>query len=865
MKRSKLLITSALAILSCLSLGACDLSGLSNSSNDYSSYYNQSQTTQNVSVTGISLSDSSVTLDYSKDKTYVLNATVLPTNATNKAITFYSGDTRVVEVNSTGVVTVKGIGSAYVYAQSVENASIVSSCYFIITDSSTPVVNVTNISVNPSSKTVEVGESFNITATLYPSNATNQQVTWSTSNGNVAMVNNGYVTTKKAGTANIIATSVDGNKTASCYVTVNEATVSVTSVVLDKDYLNLSVGESYTLSATVLPTTASNKNVTWSSSKSTVASVTNGKVTAVSSGTATITVKTVDGNKTDTCTVEVKAQTVSVTSVSLNTSSLSLTVGQTSSLTATVYPTNATNKNVTWSSSNPSVATVSSSGLVTAKATGSATITVRTEDGNKTATCSVTVSSSTVSVTGVIISSTSLSLTVGQTSTLSATVLPTNATNKNVTWSSNNTSVATVSSSGLVTAKATGSATITVTTVDGNKTDQCNVTVTNSSSAGTSHTVLIYICGADLESGYASSNQGLATADIKEILSVSGQPDDVNIVIETGGANSWSSTYGINASYLQRHHVSNKKLVTDASLTYASMGLSSTLQSFIEYGISNFPADKYGLVLWNHGGGMYGVCYDEKKNNDSLLNSEVKTAVANAMSNLGMNGQKLEWIGYDACLMQVQDIAEFNSKYFNYMVASEESEAGYGWEYNTWVDDLYAKKSTPTMLQAICDGFISSNGGTSSSNNQTLSYLDLTKMSSYKTAWENMASALKSKLTSSNRSSFNNAIKNNVQHYADNDYDYFCLFDAKDFINSLASVSAFSSFRIDSSYTNAVINAFNDLIAYSSAQRGAGDSYGLCMYWPNSTSYSDVNTVYSTSQTNFTTWRTICVDFGYHY
>ena len=779
MKRSKLLITSALAILSCLSLGACDLSGLSNSSNDYSSYYNQSQTTQNVSVTGISLSDSSVTLDYSKDKTYVLNATVLPTNATNKAITFYSGDTRVVEVNSTGVVTVKGIGSAYVYAQSVENASIVSSCYFIITDSSTPVVNVTNISVNPSSKTVEVGESFNITATLYPSNATNQQVTWSTSNGNVAMVNNGYVTTKKAGTANIIATSVDGNKTASCYVTVNEATVSVTSVVLDKDYLNLSVGESYTLSATVLPTTASNKNVTWSSSKSTVASVTNGKVTAVSSGTATITVKTVDGNKTDTCTVEVKAQTVSVTSVSLNTSSLSLTVGQTSSLTATVYPTNATNKNVTWSSSNPSVATVSSSGLVTAKATGSATITV--------------------------------------------------------------------------------------TTVDGNKTDQCNVTVTNSSSAGTSHTVLIYICGADLESGYASSNQGLATADIKEILSVSGQPDDVNIVIETGGANSWSSTYGISASYLQRHHVSNKKLVTDASLTYASMGLSSTLQSFIEYGISNFPADKYGLVLWNHGGGMYGVCYDEKKNNDSLLNSEVKTAVANAMSNLGMNGQKLEWIGYDACLMQVQDIAEFNSKYFNYMVASEESEAGYGWEYNTWVDDLYAKKSTPTMLQAICDGFISSNGGTSSSNNQTLSYLDLTKMSSYKTAWENMASALKSKLTSSNRSSFNNAIKNNVQHYADNDYDYFCLFDAKDFINSLASVSAFSSFRIDSSYTNAVINAFNDLVAYSSAQRGAGDSYGLCMYWPNSTSYSDVNTVYSTSQTNFTTWRTICVDFGYHY
>ena len=295
------------------------------------------------------------------------------------------------------------------------------------------------------------------------------------------------------------------------------------------------------------------------------------------------------------------------------------------------------------------------------------------------------------------------------------------------------------------------------------------------------------------------------------------------------------------------------------------MGLTSTLQSFLEYGLNNYPADRTGLILWNHGGGMYGVCYDEKKSDDSLLNSEVKSAVSGALSNCGMSGQKLEWIGYDACLMQVQDVAEFNSQYFNYMVASEESEAGYGWDYDNWVDDLYAKKSTTTILKAIVDSFISDNGGAnSSSGDQTLSYLNLSYMSAYKTAWENMAIQLDSKLTSSNKSTFNTAIINNVKHYADDDYDYFCTFDAWDFVDKLANNSAFSSFRIDATYTTAVKNAHANLVAYNLAQKGAGVSKGLCMYWANSSQYSDVSTVYSTSQTNFTKWRQINVTYGTH-
>ena len=141
-----------------------------------------------------------------------------------------------------------------------------------------------------------------------------------------------------------------------------------------------------------------------------------------------------------------------------------------------VEPANATNKAVTWSSDNISVATVDANGLVTAVAEGSATITVTTEDGNKTATCEVTVTTATVPVTGVTLDPTSLTLNVNQTATLTATITPNDATNQNVTWTSDNPSVATVSG-GVVTAVAPGEATITATTQDGSFDATCTVTV----------------------------------------------------------------------------------------------------------------------------------------------------------------------------------------------------------------------------------------------------------------------------------------------------------------------------------------------------------------------------------------------------
>ena len=239
------------------------------------------------------------------------------------------------------------------------------------------------------------------------------------------------------------------------------------SISLNRTNLDLTVGDSTTLTATVSPTGTS---VTWSSSNTSVVTVSGGKVTAVGAGTATITAKA--GDKTATCAVTVSEKKVVVTGMTLSQSSLALKQGDTATLAATVNPSNATDKTVTWSSSNPSVATVSG-GRVTAVAEGTATITARA--GSVEATCLVTVSGKTISVTDVFLNQTSLSIKVGDSTTLYASVNPSNATDKTVTWSSSNPSVATVSE-GRVTAIAAGTATITA--AAGGKTASCVVTVT---------------------------------------------------------------------------------------------------------------------------------------------------------------------------------------------------------------------------------------------------------------------------------------------------------------------------------------------------------------------------------------------------
>lgn len=245
-------------------------------------------------------------------------------------------------------------------------------------------------------------------------------------------------------------------------------------VKLNESSVTLPIGGTVQLTATVTPEDAEDKEVTWSSSDESIATVSNeGLVTSISEGKAVITVKTADGGYTAECNVEVKVYHPE--SIKLNKSSVDIPLGGTTQLTATIAPDNAENKNVTWSSSDESVATISNDGLVTSIKEGTTIITVTTEDGGLKAECMVNVKI--FHAEKVTLDKTSVSLMESGTTQLVATVTPEEAENKNVTWSSSDESIATVSNDGVVTGVGKGTATITVTTEEGEHTATCTVTV----------------------------------------------------------------------------------------------------------------------------------------------------------------------------------------------------------------------------------------------------------------------------------------------------------------------------------------------------------------------------------------------------
>ena len=288
--------------------------------------------------------------------------------------------------------------------------------------------------LNRSSLNLFVGDSI----TLSPSGG-NGEITWDSSNPNIASVQNGEVTARAQGSTTITATC--GDEAVTCAVTVADYTLT-----LSAESLSLFVGDRTTVSFHGAP---SDVTVSWSSSNTQVAAVSNGSINAVGSGTTTITASFSYGgiSRSASCSV-----TVNEARVELSQSSLTMNIGDTKILSATV---SLSGQSVTWSSSNTDVATVSSSGKVTAVGNGMAAITASFKYGGATrsASCSVTVNKVQIEL-----SQSSLTMNIGDTETLSATVSP---SGQSVTWSRSNTNVATVSNSGTVSAVGSGTATIT--------------------------------------------------------------------------------------------------------------------------------------------------------------------------------------------------------------------------------------------------------------------------------------------------------------------------------------------------------------------------------------------------------------------
>ena len=353
---------------------------------------------------------------------------------------------------------------------------------------------------------------YDLKATIEPDNATNQNVTWISSDPETVTVDeNGHIEALKVGLATITVTTEDGNYSASCVVTVEqEYMIPVSGLTMEKESVTIRDGETEQLEAVIDPEDAANQNVVWTSSDDEIASVDeNGVVTGVKAGTVAITATTEDGNYSAVCTVTVE---MSVRGVRFDNKDIRLGTGEASTLIVTFVPENASNKNLSWISSNEEVATVDESGLVIAHSIGTADITATTEDGNYSAVCTVFVDR--VLADNVLLSKNNLELWIGRTAPLSATVLPENTTDKKVAWTSSNEEVVTADENGVVTAVGEGTATVTATSEDSQKSAVCIVTVKND-------IVETGACGDDLTWTVSGSGD-----DLKLTISGTGRMND---------------------------------------------------------------------------------------------------------------------------------------------------------------------------------------------------------------------------------------------------------------------------------------------------------------------------------------------------
>lgn len=311
----------------------------------------------------------------------LIKAEVLPENATDKSVTWSSENEEIAQVDSKGLVTARALGTTKVKVTTRDGG------HTAIVEVAVIATPVTGIKISSREAALKEEETLQLSAEVSPGDATNKKIIWSSRDESVAIVNQeGLVRAVRNGETEIWAVSDENHEyRAVCKITVG---IPVTGIILSETEKTLAAGREFTLRAAVLPENAGNKNLVWLSSNTSVASVDNGVVTAVSDGTATITARTASGSVSASCTVTVSTPP---TSIRLDAEDISLAVGDAAVLHATVLPENAANKKVAWNSSAEGIASVDTEGNIRALTEGNAVITARTEVGELTASCQVTV------------------------------------------------------------------------------------------------------------------------------------------------------------------------------------------------------------------------------------------------------------------------------------------------------------------------------------------------------------------------------------------------------------------------------------------------------------------------------------------
>lgn len=323
-------------------------------------------------------------------------------------------------------------------------------------------------------------------------------------------------------------------------------------------------------------------------------------------------------------------------------------------------------------------------------------------------------------------------------------------------------------------------------------------------------TIMVYMCGTDLE-----SRSAMATKDIQEMLKAD-LGEKINLLVYTGGCKQWQNN-AVSSSTNQIYQIKDGKLnpLVD-NVGNLPMTKSETLSEYIKWSAKNFPADRYELILWDHGGGSTGgYGYDEK------------FQTAGSMSLAGINkalkdgGVTFDFVGFDTCLMATVENALVVSNYADYLVASEETEPGVGWYYTDWLTELGKNTSMETINigKNIIDSFTSACAQTCPGQKTTLSITDLAELSqTVPTELANFSKSTSEMINSDNYKTVSNARGNTREFAASSKIDQV---DLVDFAN-----------RVGTDDAKDLVTALKSAIKYNRTSSNMTNSYGLSIYFP---------------------------------
>lgn len=342
------------------------------------------------------------------------------------------------------------------------------------------------------------------------------------------------------------------------------------------------------------------------------------------------------------------------------------------------------------------------------------------------------------------------------------------------------------------------------------------------------YTIMIYMNGSTLESGYDyAKNQfrGHASNDLEEMIKGFQEGSNINVIVETIGTKKWVNDY-VDSKQTQRFLLSSDGFVLKDSLPPQNAGYKKGLSDFITWGTRSYPAERYALILWNHGGGpVGGFGLDTYFNNDVLHLEELSAALDTAKEKTSLH---FDAIGFDACLMASLEVADALAPYADYLIASEEFEPSHGWDYKAILEELYKNPSVngDQLGKIVADTYLAHAEEIGESHNTTLSVIDLAKVPAIVVALEQFIQTVQETLYESTNF-YNFAIAAaSARSFGGNteSQGYTDLIDINDFAQLLSE-------DLESA-TAPLISAVKDAVIYKTDGTFSKNTSGLSLYFP---------------------------------